>query len=158
MWKSGTWLSTWTQSSIIPLPMKGNQKSCSNYRTISLRSHPSKILLHIKLNRLRLQAEETTAEERAAFRNGRSTVKRISSLKRLIEKFRNDQKPMFYNFTDFKKTFDRVWQEGMCAILRQFNISQRIVNAIQASYHASRSAVLVGDAISHWFSTQLGLV
>ena len=47
VWSSGVWPSVWTQSLIIPLPKKGNLKSCCNYRTISLISHPSKILLKV---------------------------------------------------------------------------------------------------------------
>ena len=66
----------------------------------------------------------------------------------LSEKFRTDQKPLFHNFIDFKKAFDRVWQEGMCAIMRMFNISKGIVNAIEALYESSRSAVLLGDEVS----------
>jgi len=52
--------------------------------------------------------------------------------------------------------FDPVCQEGKCATLRKFNISQGIVNAIEALYPKS-SAVLIEDAISKWFSTQVGV-
>ena len=135
MWTSGVWPSAWTQSIIILLPKKGNLRSCSNYRTISLISHPSKILLRIILNRLRSQAERIIAEEQAGFRKGRSTAEQIFNLRMLSEKFRTDQKPLFHNFIDFKKAFDRVWQEGVCAIMRMFNISKGIVNAIEALYH-----------------------
>ena len=157
VWTSGVWPATWTQSVIIPLPKKGNLKSCNNYRTISLISHPSKILLRVILNRLRPQAERIIAEEQAGFRRGRSTAEQIFNLRMLSEKFRTDQKPLFHNFIDFKKAFDRVWQEGMCAIMRMFNISKGIVNAIEALYKASKSAVLLGDEISDWFSTRVGV-
>ena len=75
----------------------------------------------------------------------------------LCEKFRTDQKPLFHNFIDFKKAFDRVWQEGMCGIMRMFNISKGIVNAIEALYEASKSAVLVGEELSDWFCTRVGV-
>ena len=58
---------------IVPLPKKGDLQDCSNYRTISLISHPSKVLLKIILNRLKLQIEELLAEERAGFRKGPSS-------------------------------------------------------------------------------------
>ena len=157
VWSTGVWPSAWTQSLIIPLPKKGNLKFCSNYRTISLISHPSKILLRVILNRLRPQAEEIIAEEQAGFRKGRSTAEQIFNLRMLSEKFRTDQKPLFHNFIDFKKAFDRVWQEGMCAIMRMFNISKGIVNAIEALYESSRSAVLLGDEVSDWFCTCVGV-
>ena len=52
IWQTGEWPSPWTQSPIITLPKKGNLQLCQNYRTISLISHPSKVMLRILLNRL----------------------------------------------------------------------------------------------------------
>ena len=68
------------QSSVITLPKKGNLQRCQNYRTISLISHSSKVMLKIKLNRLKPQAEKIIAEEQACFRAGRSTTVQIFNL------------------------------------------------------------------------------
>ncbi len=62
IWQSGEWPIPWTQSLVITLPKKGNLQECENYRTISLISHPSKVLLKIILNRLKPQAEQIIAE------------------------------------------------------------------------------------------------
>ena len=56
IWKRGEWLTPWTQSLIITLPQKGNLQLCQNYRTISLISHPSKVMLRVILNRLKPHA------------------------------------------------------------------------------------------------------
>ena len=61
--KTGKWPTTWTQYRVITLPKKGNLQLCQNYRTISLISHPSKVMLKVILNRLQLHAEEIIAEE-----------------------------------------------------------------------------------------------
>ena len=58
-------------------PKKGNLQLCQNYRTISLISHSSKVMLKVILNRLKPQAEEIIAEEQAGFRAGRSTTEQI---------------------------------------------------------------------------------
>ena len=50
IWQTGEWPTPWTQSLIITLPKKGNLQLCQNYRTISLISHPSKVMLKILLN------------------------------------------------------------------------------------------------------------
>ena len=63
-----------TQSLVIPLPKKGNLKQCQNYRTTSLISHPSKIMLRVMFNQLEAKAEELLVEEQAGFRPVRSTV------------------------------------------------------------------------------------
>ena len=76
IWKTGEWPTTWTHSLVMTLPKKGNLQLCQNYRTISLISPPSKVMLKIILNRLQPQAKEIIAEEQAGFRAGRSTTEK----------------------------------------------------------------------------------
>ena len=78
-WKTGEWPTTWTQSLVITLSKTGNLQLCQNYRTISLISHPSKVMLKIILNRLQSQAEEFIVEEQAGFTAGRSTTEQTFS-------------------------------------------------------------------------------
>ena len=80
IWQTGKWPTPRTQSLVIILPKKGNLQQCQNYRTISLFSHPSKVMLKVILNRLKPQAEKLIAEEQAGFRAGRSTTEQIFNL------------------------------------------------------------------------------
>ena len=89
-------------------PQKGNLQLCQNYRTISLKSHPSKGMLKIILNRLKPEAEKSIVEEQAGFRPGRSTTEQIFNLKILCERYLQHQQDLYHVFIDFKKTFDRV--------------------------------------------------
>ena len=66
IWQTGEWPSPWTQSLVITLPKKGNLQQCQNYRTISLVSHPSKVMLKIILNRLKPQARKSSPKNRQA--------------------------------------------------------------------------------------------
>ena len=66
IWQTGEWPTPWTQSLVITLPKKGYLQQFQNYRTISLISHLSKVMLKIILNRLKPQAEKVIAEEQAA--------------------------------------------------------------------------------------------
>ena len=109
IWKIGEWPTTLTQSLVITLPKKGNLQLCQNYRTISLISHPSKVMLKIILNRLQPQAEEIIAEEQAGFRAGRITTEQIFNLRILGEKYLQHQQNLYHVIIDFKKAFDRVW-------------------------------------------------
>ena len=77
IWRTGEWPTPWTQSLIITLPWKGYLQLYENYRTISLISHLSKVMLRILQNRLKPQAEEIIREEQAGFRAGRSTTEQI---------------------------------------------------------------------------------
>ena len=63
VWQTGEWPAPWTQSLVITLPKKGNLQQCQNYRTISLISHPSKVMLEIMLKRMKPQAEKIITEE-----------------------------------------------------------------------------------------------
>ena len=86
----------WTQFLVITLPKKGNLQQCQNYQTISLISHPSKAMLKIILNRLKLQAEKFIAEEQAGFRAGRSTTELVFSLRILCEKHLQHKQDLYH--------------------------------------------------------------
>ena len=72
---------------VITLPKKGNLQQCQNYRTISLISHPSKVMLKIILSRLKPQVDTIIAEEQAGFRARRSITEQIFNLRILCEKY-----------------------------------------------------------------------
>ena len=103
IWRTGEWPTPWTQSLIITLPKKGTLQLCQNYRTISLISHSSKVMLKVILNRLKPQAEEIIAEEQAGFRAGRSTTEQIFNLRILCEKYLQHQQNLYHVFIDLKK-------------------------------------------------------
>ena len=85
----------------ITIPNKGNMQLCKNYRTTSLISHPSKVLLSDILNRLRLQAEAIISEEQTGILAGRSTSEQIFNLRILCEKYTPSTV-----FIGFKKALD----------------------------------------------------
>ena len=127
IWRTGEWPTPWTQSLIITLPKKGNLQLCQNYRTISLISHSSKVMLKVILNRLKPQAEEIIAEEQAGFRAGRSTTEQIFNLRILCEKYLQHQQSLYHVFIDLKKkAFDRVWHAALWTTMK-YNISANLV-------------------------------
>ena len=135
------WPKEWTQSLVIPLQKKCILEQYQHCRTISLISHPSKIMLRVILNRLETQAEELLAEEQAGYRPSRSTVEQIFNSRVITQMHLQHKKALFHNFIDFKQAFDRIWHAGLWQILRSFNIDKGLVQAIQALYENSSSAV-----------------
>ena len=103
IWQIGEWPTPWTQSLIITLPKKGNLQLCQNYRTISLISHPGKVMLRILLNRLKPQAEKIIKEKQAGFRAGRSTTEQIFNLRILCEKYLQHQQSLYHVFVDLQE-------------------------------------------------------
>ena len=131
IWQTGEWPTPWTQSLVIRLPKKGNLQQCQNYRTISLISHPSKVMLKIILNRLKPQAEKIIAEEQVGVRAGRRTTEQIFNLHTLCEKCLQHQQDLYHVFIDFKKAFDRGWHAAFWATMKKYNISTNLIQVIK---------------------------
>ena len=157
IWKTKKWPDQWTKSLIIPIPKKGDSRKCSNYHTLSLIPHASKILLRIILNRLNPQAETILAEEQAGFRKSRSTIEQILNCRILMEKHIENNKDVYHNFIDFKKAFDRVWHKGLWQSMYNFGISQDIIEIIESLYSSSTSAVLINNVTGSFFNTTVGV-
>ena len=80
------------RSVFIPIPKKGNVKECSNYHTITLISHASKIMLKILQARLQQYVNRELPDVQAGFRKGRGTRDQISNIRWIMEKAREFQK------------------------------------------------------------------
>ena len=80
------WPQNWKRSVFIPIPKKGNAKKCSNYRTIALISHASKVMLKILQARLQQYVNRELADVQAGFRKGRGTRDQIANIRWIIEK------------------------------------------------------------------------
>ena len=73
IWKTQQWPQDWKRSVFIPLPKKGNAKECSNYHTIVLISHTSKVMLKILHARFQQYVNHEIPDVQAGFRKGRGT-------------------------------------------------------------------------------------
>ena len=82
----------WKRSISIPIPKIGNAKECSNYRTIALISHASKVMLKILQARLQPYVNRELPDVQAGFRKGRGTRDQIANICWIIEKAREFQK------------------------------------------------------------------
>ena len=96
------------RSVFIPIPKKGNAKECSNYHTIALISHASKVMLNILKARLQQYVNCELSDVQAGFRKGRETRDQIANICWIIEKAREFQKSIYFCFLDYAKAFDCV--------------------------------------------------
>ena len=92
IWKTQQWPLDWKRSVFIPIPKKGNAKECSNYHTIALISHTSKVMLKILQARLQQNMNHEHPDVQAGFRKGRGTRDQIANICWIIEKVREFQK------------------------------------------------------------------
>ena len=105
IWKTQQWRQDWEMSVFIPIPKKVNAKECSNYRTIALISHASKVMLNIFQDRLQQYMNRELSDVQAGFRKGRDQIPNICWI---IEKAREFQKNIYFCFIDYAKAFDCV--------------------------------------------------
>ena len=87
-------------------PKKDNAKECSNYCTITLISHTSKVMLKILQARLQQYMKRELPDVQAGFRKGRGTRDPMANICWSIEKAREFQKNIYFCFIDYAKAFD----------------------------------------------------
>ena len=80
IWKTQLWPQDWKRSVFIPIPKKGNPKEYSNYHTIAVISHASKVILKILQARLQQYVNQELPDVQAGFRNKRSIVNIIAQI------------------------------------------------------------------------------
>ena len=83
------------KSVFIPIPNKGNAKECSNYHTIALISHASKVMLKILQDRLQQYVNRELPDLQAGFRKGRGARDQIANIRWIMEKARVPGKHLF---------------------------------------------------------------
>ena len=108
MWKTQQWPQDWKRSVFISITKKGNAKECSNYHTIALISHTSKVMLKILQARLQQYVNCELPDVQDGFRKGRGTRDQIANIHWFIEKAREFQKNIYFCFIDYAKAFDCV--------------------------------------------------
>jgi len=80
IWKTEQWPQNWKRSVFLPIPKKVNAKECSNYRTIALISHASKVMLKILQARFKQYMNRELPDVQAGFRIGRGTRDQIANI------------------------------------------------------------------------------
>ena len=104
IWKTHQWPQDWKKSVFIPIPKKGNAKECSNYRTIALILHASKVMLKILQARLQKYVNRELPGVQAGFRKGRGTRDQIANIHWIMEKARREfQENIYFSFIDYAK-------------------------------------------------------
>ena len=141
IWHTGKWPLDWKRAVFIPLPKKGNLKECINYRTISLISHASKILLKILQKRMERKVEEEVSATQAGFRRKSDTRVQLFNLKLIIQKCREFNVDLYVCFIDYSKAFDCVSHSKLWETLRDMGFPNNEVKLIKELYKGQQSAV-----------------
>ena len=157
IWKTQQWPQDWKRSVFIPIPKKGNPKECSNYCTIALISHASKVILKILQARPQQYVNHELPDVQAGFRKGRGTRGQIASVLWIIEKVREFQKNIYFCFIDYTKTFDYVDHSKLWKILKEIVIPDHLTCLLRNLHVCQEATVRSGHTPTDWFQIGKGV-
>uniref|UniRef100_A0A4W2BMU9 RNA-directed DNA polymerase n=1 Tax=Bos indicus x Bos taurus TaxID=30522 RepID=A0A4W2BMU9_BOBOX len=151
------WPQDWKRSVFIPIPKKGDAKECSNYRTIALISHASKVMLKILQARLQQYVNRELPDVQASFRKGRGTTDQIANIRWIMEKAREFQKNIYFCFIDYAKAFDCVDHNKLWKILKEMGIPDHLTCLLRNLYAGQEATVRTGHGTTDWFQIGKGV-
>ena len=122
IWNNQQWPQDWKRSVFIPIPKKGNAKECSNYRTMALISHASKVMLKILQARLQEYTTRELPDIQAGFRKGRGNRDQIANICWIIKKSKRIPEKHLLLLFDYAKAFNCVDYNKLLKILTEMGI------------------------------------
>ena len=132
-------------------PKERQCQKCSNYCTIALISHASKVMLKILQARLQQYMNRDLPDVQAGFRKGRGARDRIANICWIIEKAREFQKNIYFCFTDYAKAFDSVDYNKLWKILKELRISDHLTCLLRNLYAGQEATVRTGQGTTDWW-------
>ena len=149
IWKTQQWPQDCKRSVFVPTPKKSNAKECSNYHTIALISHASKVMLKILQARLQQYMNRELPDVQAGFGKVRGTRDQIANICWIIRKTRKFQKNIC--FTDYAKAFDCVDHNKLWKILKEMRIPGHLTCLLRNLYAGQEATVRTGHGTTDWF-------
>ena len=141
----------------IPISKKGNAKECSNYQTVVLISHASKVMLIILQARLQQYMNRELPDVQVGFRKGRGTRDQIASICWIMEKAREFQKNIYSCFIDYTKAFYYVDHNKLWKILEEMGIPDHLNCLLRHLYAGQEATVRTGHGTTDWFQIGKGV-
>ena len=147
------WPQDWKRSVFITIPKKGNAKECSNYHTVTLIPHASKLMFKILQVRLQQYMNCELPDVQAGFRKGRGTRDQISNICWIIKKAREFQKNIYFCLIDYAKAFDCVDHSELWKILKEMGIPEHLTCLLRNLYAGQEATVRTGHGTTDWLAT-----
>ena len=145
------------RSVFILIPKKDNDKECSNYHTIALISHASKVMLKILQARLQQYMNQEHPDVQAGFRKGRRTRDQTASIPWIIEKAKEFPKNIYFCFIDYTKAFvdhSKLWK-----ILKEMGMPDHLTCFLRNLYASQETTfrIIHGTPVQNWERSTLRL-
>ena len=150
IWETQQQPQDWKRSVFILILKKGNAKECSNYCTIALISHASKVMLKILQARLQQYVNCKLPDVQARFRKGKGTRDQITNIHWIVKKAREFQKNIYFCFIDYAKAFDCVDHNKLWKIRQEMGIPDHLICLLRNLYADQEATVRTGHGTTDW--------
>ena len=144
IWKTQQWPRDGERSGFLLILKKNNVKKCSNYCTIALISHATKVMLKILQVRLQQSVKRELPDVQAGFRKGRGTRDQTANIHWFIEKARQFQKNIYFCYIDYVKAFDCVDHNKLWKILQELGIPDHLTCLLRSLYAGQEVTIRTG--------------
>ena len=144
IWNTQQWPQDWKRSVFIPISKKGNARECSNYHTIALISHASKVMLKILQARLQQYVNHELPDVQPGFRKDRGTRDQVASICWIIKKAREFQRNIYFCFIDYAKAFDCLNHNKLWKILKEMGTPDHLTGLLRNIYEGQEATVRTG--------------
>ena len=156
IWKTQQLPQDSKRSVFIPVPKKNNAKERSNYHTVALISHNSKVILKILQARLQHYMKQELPGVQAGFRKGTGTRDQIANIHWIIDKAKKFQKNIYFWFIDYAKAFDCVDHNKLWKILREVGIPDHLTCLLRYLYTGQGATIRTRHGTTDWFQIGKG--
>ena len=157
IWKTQQWPQDWKRSVFILITKKGNAKECSNYHTIALISHASKVMLKILQAWLQQYMNREIPDVQTGFRKGRGSRDQIATIHWITEKARKFHNNVYFYFIDYAKAFDCVNHNKLWKILQEMGKPDHLTCLLRNLYAGQEAPVRTGHGTTDWFQIGKGV-
>ena len=157
IWKTQQWPQDWKRSVFIPILKKGNAKECSNYCTVALISHGSKVVLKILQAKFQQYVNQELPDIQTGFRKGRGTRDQIANIRWIIEKASKFHKNIYFCFIDYTEAFDCVDHNKLWKILQEMGITDHLTCLLRNLYAGQEATVRTWYGTMNWFQIVKGI-
>ena len=141
IWKTQQWPQDRKSLVFITILKKGNAKECSNYCTVAVISHTSKVMLKILQARLLQCMNHELSDVQAGFRKSRGTRDQVDKICWIIEKAKEFQENIYLCFIDYAKAFDCVYHNKLCKILKEMGKPDHLICLLRNLYSGQEATV-----------------
>ena len=126
-------------------------QKCSNYCTIALISHASKVMLKILQARIQQDMNGELSDVQAGFRKGRGTRDQIANIHWIIKRARQFQKNIYFCFIDNAKAFNCVDHNKLWKILKETGLQDHLTCLLRNLYASQKTTVRTRHGKAYWF-------